>query len=421
MTSSSRVMLLIDADNVSTDVIEQAISRLHAEYGALHVRRAYCTAESAVKHQNLFKRLSIRPMVNLAAGKNSTDIALAVDALDLVMAERPDVVVIASSDSDFAPLVSRLREKGCQVRGFGQAGKVGEETPLIYDDFLEFAHRRTRSASEEASAGAGTGRRTRSTSRGGSRTQKGQSAQNAQSAPSAQKSQEPRTGTRAQASRQAKKAEPSVPAPMPPAPEPVPPAATAEPAATEASVAEAPARKTPARKTAAKKTSTRRTAKPAAEAQTEPQVDSEATTPAAAPAQAAPETLTEAPTPTAAPETTEPPPAKPARKRAATPRKTAAKRSASAASAAVVAPAEPPPPPPPPAPTMPAEVAELLRALPSLADTQVMELQRASEQLRKAGLLSKRYSSRKLLGRFPDWFDLQPPADPVRVILKKPV
>ncbi|MBS0304665.1 MAG: NYN domain-containing protein, partial [Proteobacteria bacterium] len=146
MSATPRVLLLIDADNVSTDVIEQAVSRLHAEYGALHVRRAYGTAENAVKHQRLFKRLSIRPMVNLATGKNSTDIALAVDALDLVIAEHPDVVVIASSDSDFAPLVARIREKGCLVRGVGQKGKVGEETPLIYDEFVEFEHRAARGA-----------------------------------------------------------------------------------------------------------------------------------------------------------------------------------------------------------------------------------------------------------------------------------
>lgn len=136
-----RVMLLIDADNVSLDLIEQAMAQLLAEYGALHVRRAYCTAESALKNQTAFKRLGIRPMVNLAAGKNSTDIALAVDALDLVLAERPDVVVIASSDSDFAPLVSRLREKGCCVRGVGQQGKTGEQTQQIYDDFVVLTHR----------------------------------------------------------------------------------------------------------------------------------------------------------------------------------------------------------------------------------------------------------------------------------------
>ena len=139
--SSDRVMLLIDADNVSVDVMEQAVARLLEEYGALHVRRAYCTAESAVKHQAVFKRLSIKPMVNLAAGKNSTDIALAVDAVDLVLAERPEVVVIASSDSDFAPLVSRLREKGCKVRGIGQEGKTGDETLSVYDSFDVLAHR----------------------------------------------------------------------------------------------------------------------------------------------------------------------------------------------------------------------------------------------------------------------------------------
>ena len=140
--TQERVMLLIDADNVSLDIIEQAVQLVHKQHGALHVRRAYCTAESAVKHQAAFKRLSIKPMVNLSAGKNSTDIALAVDAIDLVLAERPDVVVIASSDSDFAPLVQRLREKGCTVRGIGQHGKTGDETQDAYDDYTVLEHRK---------------------------------------------------------------------------------------------------------------------------------------------------------------------------------------------------------------------------------------------------------------------------------------
>jgi uncharacterized protein (TIGR00288 family) len=138
--SSLRVMLLIDADNVSADVIEQAVQRTMDEYGAIHVRRAYCNAEMAVNRQALFKRLSVRPMVNLSAGKNSTDIALSVDAIDLAIAERPDVVVLVSSDSDFAPLVIRLREKGCRVCGIGQQGKTGEETVGIYDAFTDIAH-----------------------------------------------------------------------------------------------------------------------------------------------------------------------------------------------------------------------------------------------------------------------------------------
>jgi uncharacterized protein (TIGR00288 family) len=149
-----KVMLLIDADNVSVDVIQQAVKALLDEHGAVHVRRAYCTAESAAKHQTVFKRLGIRPMVNLAAGKNSTDIALAVDAIDLVIAERPDVVAIASSDSDFAPLVGRLREKGCRVVGLGQEGKTGDETITVYDAYTVLAHRKARTAAPKAAAKA---------------------------------------------------------------------------------------------------------------------------------------------------------------------------------------------------------------------------------------------------------------------------
>jgi uncharacterized protein (TIGR00288 family) len=152
MTPTPRVMLLIDADNVSADVIEQAVQRTMDEYGAVHVRRAYCNAEMAVNRQAMFKRLSVRPMVNLSTGKNSTDIALAVDAIDLVIDERPDVVVLVSSDSDFAPLVIRLREKGCRVCGIGQQGKTGEETVGIYDAFIDLEHHGVKPAVRTAAA-----------------------------------------------------------------------------------------------------------------------------------------------------------------------------------------------------------------------------------------------------------------------------
>jgi len=91
-------------------------------------------------------------MVNLSAGKNSTDIALAVDAMDLVIAERPDVVVLVSSDSDFAPLVGRLREKGCRVCGIGQRGKTGDETVAVYDEFMDLAHQGTTRATTRGTA-----------------------------------------------------------------------------------------------------------------------------------------------------------------------------------------------------------------------------------------------------------------------------
>lgn len=152
MKPDPRVMLLVDADNVSADVVEQAYAKVMAEHGAIHVRRAYCTAESALKNLPLFKRLSIRPQVNLSTGKNSTDIALAVDAMDLAVAERPDVVVIVSSDSDFAPLVTRLREKGCRVEGIGQEGKTGDDAKPVYDAFADLKHGKGRAAPAKAPA-----------------------------------------------------------------------------------------------------------------------------------------------------------------------------------------------------------------------------------------------------------------------------
>ena len=144
MSDTRRVMLLIDADNPSGDVIEQAVQRTLTQYGSIHIRRAYCGVEKAVTHEALFKRLLVRPMVNLSTGKNSTDIALAVDAMELAISERPDVIVLVSSDSDFAPLVIRLREKGCHVCGIGQQGKTGEDTAAVYDEFVDLKHQPNR-------------------------------------------------------------------------------------------------------------------------------------------------------------------------------------------------------------------------------------------------------------------------------------
>jgi hypothetical protein len=144
VSAAGCVMLLVDADNVSADVIEQALQTVAEAHGTVHIRRAYCTAEAAAKHQALFRRLSIRPMVNLATGKNSTDIALALDAMDLAQSERPALAVIVSSDSDFAPLVIRLREKGCRVWGIGQQGKTGDGIEAVYDVFTVLTHRGSR-------------------------------------------------------------------------------------------------------------------------------------------------------------------------------------------------------------------------------------------------------------------------------------
>lgn len=218
------VMLLIDADNVSIGVMTQAVDRLLAEYGALHVRRAYCTAESAVKHQQAFKRLSIKPMVNLAAGKNSTDIAMAVDALDLVLAERPEVVVIASSDSDFAPLVQRLREKGCVVRGIGQKGKVGDETQDVYDDYTVLEHHKSAAAAEKP-ARKTAARKTAATKTAATKTAA------AKKAPAAKKAATKTTATKAPRKTVARKAAVPVAEPVEAPAEAPQPAAVSAPAA----------------------------------------------------------------------------------------------------------------------------------------------------------------------------------------------
>lgn len=145
-----KVAFLVDFDNVATDVIEQALNAVFKDYGTAHIRRAYCNAEQAQREQVFLKRLGLRAIVNLAIGKNSTDIALAADAMDLAITEKPDVIVLVSSDSDFAPLVLRLREKGAWLRGFGQHGKTGDGVIQIYDQFNELAHDSGRSTPKPA-------------------------------------------------------------------------------------------------------------------------------------------------------------------------------------------------------------------------------------------------------------------------------
>ena len=118
-------MFLVDADNVAVEVIEKALALKQELHGAIHVKRCYCSADFAVKNLAFLKEHSIRAMVNVTAGKNCTDIALAIDAVQLCEREAAEVVVIVASDSDFAPLVMHLRDRGCRVEGVGQEGKVG--------------------------------------------------------------------------------------------------------------------------------------------------------------------------------------------------------------------------------------------------------------------------------------------------------
>jgi len=152
MTGGGRALFLIDADNVAVEVIEKALALKESLHGAIHVKRCYCSADFAVKNLAFLKTHSIRPMVNATAGKNCTDIALAIDAVQLCEREVPAVVVIIGSDSDFAPLVMHLRDRGCRVEGVGQEGKVGAESHLAYDDFISLPMGRGRAAKAPAAA-----------------------------------------------------------------------------------------------------------------------------------------------------------------------------------------------------------------------------------------------------------------------------
>ncbi|MCE9658635.1 MAG: NYN domain-containing protein [Burkholderiales bacterium] len=152
MSTPGRKLFLIDADNVAVEVIEKALAMKQALHGPIHVKRCYCSADFAVKNLAFLKENSIRAMVNVTAGKNCTDIALAIDAVQLCEYEVPTVVVIIGSDSDFAPLVMHLRDRGCRVEGVGQEGKVGAESHLAYDDFISLPVGRGRTAKSSAAA-----------------------------------------------------------------------------------------------------------------------------------------------------------------------------------------------------------------------------------------------------------------------------
>ena len=154
MTDRQRIAILIDADGMSMEVIAGALELVRTRHGAIHIRRCYCSAEFATRNLAFLKDHGIRPMVNATSGKNCTDIALAIDAVDLCREESPNVMVIVASDSDFAPLVIHLRERGCRVEGIGQAGKTGADTPRVYDDFVDLPQARRAAAKSPARAPA---------------------------------------------------------------------------------------------------------------------------------------------------------------------------------------------------------------------------------------------------------------------------
>ena len=118
-----RIALLIDADNAPAGKIDVILAEV-ARHGVANVRRAYGNWKSsnlkgweAVLHE-----YAIRPIQQFAysSGKNASDMAMVIDAMDLLYARNLDGFAIVSSDADFTPLVMRLLTDGMKVYGFGE-------------------------------------------------------------------------------------------------------------------------------------------------------------------------------------------------------------------------------------------------------------------------------------------------------------
>lgn len=159
-----RIALLIDADNAPAEMIDEILTEL-STFGVINIRRAYGNWTKPGLHgwQGKLLEYAVRPMqqFDYSKGKNATDMAMTVDAMELLYTEKPDAFGIVSSDADFTPLVMHLRAKGAAVYGFG-----AEQTPrafvnacsrfLYFDALLELGDgitsRSERKESQEAEA-----------------------------------------------------------------------------------------------------------------------------------------------------------------------------------------------------------------------------------------------------------------------------
>jgi hypothetical protein len=121
--SARRLAMLIDADNTSPRHLPEMVEEL-ARYGAITVRRAYgdWTTSQLSGWKDRLLAHAITPIQQFAytTGKNATDSALIIDAMDLLYSGNVEGFVLVSSDSDFTRLATRLKESGMTVYGVGQ-------------------------------------------------------------------------------------------------------------------------------------------------------------------------------------------------------------------------------------------------------------------------------------------------------------
>ena len=140
MTSgqTQKLAVLIDADNAQPSIVEGLLSEI-AKYGTANVKRIYgdWTGSHLKSWKDVLLLYSIQPMQQFryTVGKNATDAAMIIDAMDLLYTNKFDGFCIVSSDSDFTKLVSRIRESGLVVYGFGEK-KTPEAFVSACDKFI---------------------------------------------------------------------------------------------------------------------------------------------------------------------------------------------------------------------------------------------------------------------------------------------
>ena len=131
MESTDKLAVLIDADNAQPSIVDGLLAEI-ANYGIASVKRIYgdWTGPGLKSWKDVLLEHSIQPMQQFAytKGKNATDSAMIIDAMDLLYTGKFDGFCIVSSDSDFTKLASRIRESGLLVYGFGE---LKTPTPFV--------------------------------------------------------------------------------------------------------------------------------------------------------------------------------------------------------------------------------------------------------------------------------------------------
>lgn len=123
MDANARVALLIDAENAPARSVEFVLSEV-ASHGVAHVRRAYGNWKDPQLRpwEERLHTFAIRPMQQFGytSRKNASDMAMVIDAMDLMYAGTVEAVALMSSDADFTPVVMRLLSNGLKVYGYGE-------------------------------------------------------------------------------------------------------------------------------------------------------------------------------------------------------------------------------------------------------------------------------------------------------------